>query len=337
MRGGRGVLASVICFPFLMAAGGSRADGALAGAEFLNFPLSVRQSGMGETAAGGTDLMRAWSNPALLADGEAELEAAASGGSRQSGLHSGGGLGIGYRPFPTLSIGALVTRWSVSTEEVDRLALATGSSLGQTVQAISIPVAFSSGAVRVGLGIKYIAEELLGDHAAAAAADAGARLDWGTLSASASLRNLGMSLRQPGGIAGMSESMPLEMRGGLSWIHESLHLTGALELVRPRGLPMSLGAGVEWWPIPLAGVRAGVVRPTAAADRQLGGGLSLAWRGLGLDYAIGSQPGGTMHLVALSWLKVRPAREPGEGRNEGVLEGPVPVAPSPAPRSAPPD
>lgn len=41
--------------------------GAPLGAAILKLPLSVRQMGMGSVTLGGEDVLRAWSNPALLA------------------------------------------------------------------------------------------------------------------------------------------------------------------------------------------------------------------------------------------------------------------------------
>ena len=47
----------------------------------LNVPLSVRQMGMGNVSVGGTDLMRAWSNPAMVAGQPGGGELALNGGA----------------------------------------------------------------------------------------------------------------------------------------------------------------------------------------------------------------------------------------------------------------
>ena len=65
------------------------------GAAGLTPPLSVRQMGMGHVSFGGQDMLRAWTNPALLADQATQGEAAVSGASMFGGLQTTGGFGAG--------------------------------------------------------------------------------------------------------------------------------------------------------------------------------------------------------------------------------------------------
>jgi len=82
----------VLAAGLVLLEGGLRAESGV-GAAVLAMPLSVRQMGMGNVTMGGRDMLRAWTNPAVLADQETTGEASVNGASMFQGQQKTGGLG----------------------------------------------------------------------------------------------------------------------------------------------------------------------------------------------------------------------------------------------------
>ena len=76
------------------------------GAAFLNAPVSVRQIGMGGVSTGGSDLLRAWSNPAVLAEQRTRGQAALTGASVFGGEFTTIGSGASWMLTPSWSVAA---------------------------------------------------------------------------------------------------------------------------------------------------------------------------------------------------------------------------------------
>jgi TolB-like protein len=74
----------------------------------------------------------------------------------------------------------------------------------------------------------------------------------------------------------------------------------------PRGRYGSAGLGADWWPVPLFGVRLGAVGLGGKDDIRLTGGISALWKGIGIDYALGTHPLGMNHRFSLSYAFGRP-------------------------------
>jgi hypothetical protein len=132
---------------------------------FLNVPLSVREMGMGGVDASGADILRVWSNPALLVQQETKWEAGIGGASRYANEQVMAGLGVGWRFTPKWAVGGLVSWYSTGAEEV----LADGSSSGETIGASGVApalaVAGRMGVVNLGLAAKVVSESVLDDRA----------------------------------------------------------------------------------------------------------------------------------------------------------------------------
>ena len=270
-----------------------RAGSGSPAAASLIAPLSVRQAGMGGVSTGGADLLEAWSNPALLAGQGRQSELAATGSSMFGGGQMQAGLGGGRIVAPGWAVAALAGMSGVTAEEVDAAGNPAGSNLSRRLLAGGLVAAFKSGALAFGLGVKGVRDEVASDGATAVAADAGGTATWRGWAAGVAVRNLGTGLRT-------GESLPVEVRGGLSFRHPGWKVRAAVEGFSVRGAGTSAAVGAEWWPTPLLGLRAGA--PVTGGSRSVSPtfGLSAAWRGLGLDYAVVTHPLGLSHLVGVS-------------------------------------
>jgi hypothetical protein len=162
------------------------------------------------------------------------------------------------------------------------------------------------------------------------------------LAAGVAARNLGGGLRSADGSA-EAESLPMEIRAGASYRYFPWRLGAGLEYLTAADREGALGAGLEWWPTEMFGIRAGTASLTPE-EFQLTLGLSASLKGIGLDYAMGSHALGASHRASLSYQfgptplelsglrsaarAARSAAEP-EPATEPELE-PDPVASAPA-------
>ena len=150
------VRALVVCALAAVTASAAAAADTLSqqpGAVQLNLPLSARQLGMGWVAPGGTDVLRAWSNPAALVDGRSRGEAALVGGAVLEDTQQFG-LGGGWKLNPDWAVGAILVRYGFSIDEVDAFGEPVGAKAEQAVMAESLMTAYRWRWLRAGLALK---------------------------------------------------------------------------------------------------------------------------------------------------------------------------------------
>jgi len=167
------------------------------GAALLNVTPSARQAGMGNVGLCGGDVMRAWSNPALLGDLAGTGEIAIGGGSMMAGEESMFNFAGAWRTSPAFTLGLLVSRNTVSFEpDYDGMG-PSGDAIAQEVGAYGIAAGIkAAGWLRLGLTGKMVSEKLIDDQATSFAVDAGAVATFSGFSIGASGRNIGPDLRQ---------------------------------------------------------------------------------------------------------------------------------------------
>jgi len=293
------------------------------GAAFLDLPLSVRQAGMGDVGIGGHDVMRAWSNPASLADQTARGEAAINGASLFGGDEQNLGLGVGWRVAPAWTVGALVSSFGASLPEIDANGDRTGRSLDRSLVSGGVMGAGQEGPLRLGLLVRFVRDTVLGDVASPVAADLGAALAFGPLETGVALRNLGGNLQSAGLAYREGVALPLQTRVGAGWRFADWHLSAGAEAVFPTALTGTVGAGLEWWPVKFLAVRAGVSDVADPAGR-MAAGLSVEWTGVVLDYAFAAHAIGPSQRMSLSYLFGGLPGSPAPGHPATVVE-PLPL------------
>ncbi len=256
------------------------------GALFANLPLSVRQTGMGGVSLVGQDILRAWSNPALLVEQETAVELAASGVSMFGGEQAAGGLGAGIHLTRDWTVGVLASYYAVSAPDLDQFGRPLGSDLDQNVLSMAAATGVRLGFLRLGTAFRYLSEDLAGDTASAVAADVGLMAMWEGFAVGAAMRNLGRDLRpEEDGV--MGEALPTEVRAGASYTYEPWHLSLGVEYAGLTEAVGTVGAGVEWWAARYLGLRLGASGMGQDAEPQLTAGLSVLFRRVGIDYAAG--------------------------------------------------
>jgi len=305
---------------------------ATTGAGWLNVPISVPQAGMGEVSVAGRDVLRAWSNPALLADRGTRGEVALNGGSLLGGGRSVFALGAGWQVSPRWTFGAALSFSSLAFDGVDEYGDPTGTRVDRGTAAGAAMAAWSPGAVRIGVALKGVSDSVAADSASGVAADAGVAWRAGGLTVAAAARNFGPKLRTG---AGGDEMMPLEFRGGLGYTWPVLGLSIAVEQT-VADLARGGGAGAEWWLTPRFAVRAGVAGFGADNGISATGGLSARFGVFGLDYAAQTHTLGLTHRMSVSFAFGReplaPSAEPAalpEAVEVAAAPAAEPIAPPP--------
>jgi len=277
--------------------------GTLTSASFLTVPLSVRQAGMGEVGAGGTDVLRSWCNPALLAMQETHGEVAA-GGASMFGEQASLGFGAGWALGPDWTVGAFLASTGISVEELDAAGIETKKSVSQDNMAFGPAVAWQWDWLAFGVAGRYITESIGGFSDSAMAGDIGAAARWGSLSLATSLRNLAGSLYKAGNDTVI---LPRELRAGAAYFLDSPGLSGGVEyatfLSGSSAPPDTLNCGVEWWPAKMFGLRAGLVQTMVSGGPPMvfTAGLTGVYHGIALDYAISTHDIGLSNRASLSW------------------------------------
>lgn len=287
--------------------GGLRAESGV-GAAVLAMPLSVRQMGMGNVTMGGRDMLRAWTNPAVLADQETTGEASVNGASMFQGQQKNGGLGVGWRMTPQWVVGGLLAYHTLSVPEIDALGNQLASDLSQETIAAGVTSALSTGPFRIGATLKAVSESLVQNRATTAALDIGFM---GVLAASSarimtigvSVRNIGPNLRRIDD-ANLTAVLPREMRAGFSYAYQPWGLSVGLEYTKPVKLDAGIGVGIDWWPIRSLGLRAGVADVGTPDGLRYTVGISGAYQkqGIGVDYALVTHPLGATNRFSLSYM-----------------------------------
>jgi len=270
---------------------------ATAGALWLNSPLSVREAGMGQASLGSGDLLRAWSNPALLAGLETRGAVELSGGSLYGGDMNGLGLGAGWLLSPSLAVGAMAANYDSKFAEVNPDGDETGNNLARGLTAAGLAAAWRGSWLRAGVLAKTVSDKLAGSSVSALAVDVGAAASLGGASIGVAARNLGGDLRPAQGSI-EAEGLPTEIRAGACYALKSPRLLAGAEFVHARA--NRVGGGLEWWPAALFAVRAGAVH-LDATQLQITAGLSAVYSRFSLDYAAVTHPLGLNHRVSLSF------------------------------------
>ena len=334
-------------FALLAMAGTARAEGA-AGAAILNVPLSVRQAGMGGVSAGGADVMRAWSNPALLAGQATRGEVALGGGSMFGGTQTTMGAGVGWMLTPAWTLGAVAMSYSAGFDELNASGASAGSRVDRSVQSGGVVAAVRVGPAAVGLGVRGVADALAGNTATTGAADAGVSAGLDGFAAAAAIRNVGAGLRAVAESGPDGESLPREIRAGASYRFAPMRISGGVEYAGVAGRDAQIGAGAEWWPAAALGLRAGAGVEGPAI--KFSAGLSAVFRGYALDYALTTHVLGATHRASLTYAfgptapelaalrledSLRAAEAAAALRREDALRGATEAA-APAVQAAPP-
>jgi len=266
-------------------------------ADRVSVPLSVRQLGMGDVSVAGSDVLRAWCNPALLAEQEAQGMAAITGGALFGGQVAGG-LGGGWRLGEDWTIGALFSYGGVSAQEVDPDGNEVGS-ISHSLLAGGVSAAMKWRWLRAGLTLKGVSESLASQSMTAFAVDPGVLARFGAITAGASLRNMGL-----GGMGKVEDknidvALSSEVRAGVAYALNSPRVTLGAEFAAPWYYGSAVGIGAEWWPVVKFGVRAGA--NIAADSLRITAGLSAGVSGIGFDYAFSTHPVGISNRVSLSY------------------------------------
>jgi len=274
----------------------------------LNLPVSVRQLGMGWVAPGGSDVLRSWSNPAFLVDGDYQAEVALVGGLVLEDTTQFG-IGGGWRLARDLSMGVTLVRYGFSIDEVDQYGDSTGAKAEQAVMGGSVVLAGRADFLCVGLGVRGVRETILESSETTAGADVGLAMLFGGLSLSAAIRNVNVIPRENEQWTGIPDyRLPMELRFGVGCRVDALRLRLAAEYFKTVEREGRIGMGVEYWPTASVGVRAGGIGTAPSSQTTAGpealyqatAGLSVLVAKLGLDYAVALHSSGMNHRVALS-------------------------------------
>ncbi len=273
---------------------------ATSAARMVSLPLSVRQLGMGDVSAGGSDVLRAWSNPALVLGQRTQGELALNGSSLFGAEASTQGFGFGYRMNESLAFGALFSRYAIAFDELDGLGQSTGASLAQTTMSGGAVAAYGRDFWKVGVGARFVSDAVAGASVSAFAGDVGAQASYKDATVSAAVRGLGTGLGESAVVGASAETQPIELRGGVSYRIKSARVLVGAEFVKTSDTDGRAGLGVEWWPVQMLGLRAGMAG-VAETQRQFTLGLSAVYDRVGLDYALGAHPLGAVHRVSLTY------------------------------------
>jgi len=275
-------------------AGGARAD-ARAAAAFVSLPLSVRQMGMGDAAPGGADVLRAWCNPALLADRDGLGEVAISGGAMPAGQMTGG-LGVARGFGDTFSAGALVSYAAMSAPEVDSTG-AEGADISHSVVSAGAVGAVRWKWLRAGLTVKLVSETLAKRSTSGFAIEPGVVARSGDVSVGASLRNMGIGpLEESGDVEAV---LPSEFRVGAAYLFSGPRVAVVAEFVSPRYFASSMGGGVEWRPFESLALRVGA--KSADGKVPLTAGFTAILGAFALDYAFSTHEIGMSNRVSVGY------------------------------------
>lgn len=271
------------------------------GSAFLNLPLSVQQLGMGDVSVGGRDVLRAWSNPAMLSRLNTKKVVALSGSSMFGGEYSTFGFGGGWVISPRLALGGFLSAFGSSLDELDDYGDSVGSILERSVLVGGVVTALKLAPwLQVGGTLKGVRDEITGNSSNVAAVDFGLVAGMTKLWGAVAFRNAGFKLRSYQNSTVGSDVLPFEVRTGIFYQHRARWPRGGVEYVQTLNRDDRLGIGVEWWLTDSLGLRTGISdigwrRPKPTI------GLSGAYRQFGLDYAFGRHVLGDNHLVSVSY------------------------------------
>lgn len=275
-------------------------DGATAAA-ILKLPISVRQAGMGDLSVGADDVLRTWSNPALLASMRARGAVAIGGASLFDGEDTVLGSAVGWQVKEGIHIGGLASYYGTDFPEIDEYGDLTGMNLKR-----GAIVGGLSGAVRpiecllLGLTGKVISDELLDESESAFALDAGAAYFRNGLSAGFAVRNVGQNIYSGAAGNGAESELPLEWRVAGAYCYRPRRVTFGIEYVDLKSGDERIGIGMEWWPADIFALRTGLA-DVQHAQRRISFGLTVLYRALGFDYAYISHPLGDTHRASLGY------------------------------------
>ncbi|MEK7475699.1 MAG: CsgG/HfaB family protein [Candidatus Coatesbacteria bacterium] len=303
------------------------------GAIELSMPVSVRQYGMSGVSGLGGDVLRAWSNPALLGLMSSRGEGALVGGKilGDTNLFAVGGA---WQLTPDWTVGLMMARYGLSLDGVNEFGDPSGEPLDQSSAGTGLLAAYRWRWLRAGIAVRLVDVSILKYHASGMAADLGLQASWAGAVAGVAIRNAGAALGAAdtaAGIAGVM--MPTEIRAGLGYRHEPARLAGGLEFSKVTDRDARIGLGVEYWAATFLALRAGW-GPGDSGEITMG--LSALWQRLGLDYGLAVHAAGMNHRLALSCrfgeALVAPAPGAAEETPAARAEEPVAAAaPVPAP------
>jgi len=294
--------------------------------------------GMGNVSLGGSDALRAWANPAVLADLGSVAEVALNGSSMFDGQQTAGGVAAGWRITPRVSVGVLGAYHTLSTANLDASGIESGPKLSQDTMAVGLGSAVRIGWLRAGVTAKMVSESLSTDSASAVAGDAGVVAGWGGLSVGLAVRNVGTKVRKADAVSPVAEALPTEVGAGVSYALQILPVGVAVEYTMPKGRDASAGVGAEWRANRFFALRAGTAGIGGPDEIQVTAGLSVSYSSMSLDYAFATHPLGVANRVSLSYAfgKTAAELEADWAARPRPAPEPEPAAPAPQPEVAAP-
>ena len=282
------------------------AEKTLPGAPFLTLPLSVRQIGMGDVSLGGNDIMRAWTNPALLAGQDRQWELGFTGASLFGGLERGIGMGAGWRFAPEWVAGFFVSDYSVVFNEVDESGNELSGNTGRRTTAAAFTLATRLWNNCLGFTAKRIADGGVGggtESLSAFAFDAGWFASWKDYFLGAAARNIGGKLRGADSATPEGVSLPAEGRVAFSRRFVQWNVLVGLEYVDTGSADTGgINSGVDWWPVDSFGLRAGAAGLGKAENTRITGGVSALVGSMELDYSLVTHALGLTQWMSVSFM-----------------------------------
>jgi hypothetical protein len=255
---------------------------------------------MGQTSLGGNDILRAWSNPAMLSLMRSSGEATINCGRLFDGDQLSGGAGFGWRLAPDVAMGGLLAYHAIGTAEIDEFGSTSGRDLRQEVVSGGAVAAVRLGPLRLGAALKGVSETLLSRSSSTGAADLGCVLAWKGVNAGIAGRNLGPALNGSNPDY-FGETLPAELRIGASFTAVTNGLTAAADYSWVRERSGTASFGMECRPASSIALRIGVTGIGPGFEPSITLGFSGTDSRMGLDYAYANHPAGSTHQAGLSF------------------------------------
>jgi len=270
------------------------------GGALLSLPMSARQDGMGEVSIGGSDVLRGWSNPAILAVQETKWEFAA-GGASLFGEQTGMGLGAGYVFNPSWTFGGYIASSGIQDDEIDAFGEKTAKKISHSSMVLGLAGAWKVQNYAVGLMLGGISESVGVSSGSALSLGLGGTASFGDIGVGASFRNLGLGTYMKAGDE--TTKIPTELRAGASYLFNQFGISVGAEYSSVLSIDSTVGLGVEWWYQRILALRTGLMKNMvdSTGAMNITAGLSVLYRGMALDYALSTHEIGMSNRVALSY------------------------------------
>jgi TolB-like protein len=273
---------------------------------------------MGQVSVGGRDVLRAWSNPALLGNSGLRGAVAINGAQAFGGDQAILGAGGRWILTPKWAIGGIFSSWSNSFREVNSLGDETSTELTRQIVEGGIATALQLGWLRTGVALKGIGDNLDGSKETSYGGDVGLMTAFGGLTLGLAGLNLASYSTDAGAMRFLAKDK-FALRAGGAFNYQPWRMTLGAEYSAEHDRKGRTGVGIEWWPASCFGTRAGM---SALGDRggSVSFGFSAIFQRIGIDYAISTHVLGLSHRVSLAYAF--------GGVTQELAVAPAPVVPS---------